>query len=62
MLGRPYEHQAVAAYAFVAVAPKDGERFGVVYRRFERVDVDVVVARTVHFRKLDGLAHRWFLS
>ena len=44
------EHQAVAANAFVAVAPHFGPMFGVGYGELQGVDVDVVVSGTVDFK------------
>ena len=50
------QHQSVAAHAPVPVADLDGQRSGVGDRPAAAVDKDVVVARAVHFKKIN----HWF--
>ena len=57
-LGRANKDEPVATDAFMAVAPKDGEFFGVSYGEARCVNVHIVVAGTVHFCELNGLGHR----
>ena len=52
------EHQTVPADALVTVAPQHRKMFGAGQREAHGIDVDVVVARAVHFGKFNGMLHK----
>ena len=51
------EHQTIAADALVAVAPSNGQFFGMLQRISKRIDINIIITCPVHFRKFYGTFH-----
>lgn len=56
-----YQHQAVATYSFMAVAPQLRQMLRIVNRVFQGIDIYIVVTRTMHFCKFYCCLHRCFV-